>query len=313
MNTSQALEKFNLEDQSQIKQYYEENGYVVIKSAIQEKNIQNFINAYEEIKHNPFFVYYSQSRHVGTRPELNEHGYIQESMQNASRLAFFKKFSQGIQNCIYHPNIAAALQVITGEAIHVSWQNMFFDQSTGTVEHQDSWYLDTEPAGNLVGVWVALEDISPECGPFFVVPQSHKIGLLDRKDYPNHNDFVDIVKKKMSELGNNKKAMTIDKGDIIIWHPYLIHGALNCQNSNLSRKSFTSHYYPLKYTAKDTEKDKAFSIYNHQSPRETQEKNIKSAFKYSDYMYNLMVAGLFIKDYVLSVKTRMSMRRSDYE
>jgi len=55
---------------------------------------------------------------------------------------------------------------------------MFFDQSVGTIEHQDSWYLDTEPAGRLIGVWYALEEIDRNSGPFFVVPKSHTLKLV---------------------------------------------------------------------------------------------------------------------------------------
>ena len=40
------------------------------------------------------------------------------------------------------------------------YQNMIFDKSTSTVDHIDSYYLDTIPAGELVGVWIALEGIT---------------------------------------------------------------------------------------------------------------------------------------------------------
>ena len=51
---------------------------------------------------------------------------------------------------------------------------MFFDKSKGTQLHQDTWYLDTQPRGNLVGVWIALENINMSSGPFVVYTNTDK-------------------------------------------------------------------------------------------------------------------------------------------
>ena len=306
------ITKFEITDQQKIHDYFEKNGYVVISNAIHESKIKKFISSYEKARHHPLFVYYSQSLHVGMRPELNQYGYIQDSMQNASRLAFFKSFSQSYQDCIYDTAVSQALGSVTGCDSHISWQNMFFDQSTGTIEHQDSWYLDTSPPGNLVGVWFALEDIKPASGPFFLLPGSHKLGLIDRKTFPDHEQFVAEVRRIVDSGEFEKKPMTLNKGDILLWHPYLIHGAFSVEDPSLSRKSFTSHFYPASSQAKDTEQDKLLSIYNHQSPKPTHNASISSAYRFSDYFYSLLVFGLFVKHRLMSVKKRMSMRREEY-
>jgi len=305
--------KFELDDKKSIHDHFEKFGYVVIKDAINTNKIDAFIDSYESIRNQPLFVYYSQSIHVSTRPKLNAHGFIQESMQNASRLTFFKKFSQSFQSCIYDKNVSAALTAISGENQHVSWQNMFFDKSTGTIEHQDSWYLDTEPAGNLIGAWYALEDIHIDSGAFFVFPESHKIGLIDRDVYQKHDGYVTAVNEQIKNLKINKKSMTLCKGDILLWHPYLIHGADTCTDESLSRKSFTSHFYPIKYNVKNVEKNKILSIYDHKHPKVTKNPNIYSAFRYADSIYNILVYGLYFKNKLLSIRKNLSMRREDYK
>lgn len=305
------MKKFNILDDENIFNYYQKNGYVVIKQAIKNNKIDDFIKSYKSIRHNRLFVYYSQSIHIGTRPILNKYSYIKESMQNASRLAFFKNFSKTFQACIYDENISRSLSIINKEKKHISWQNMFFDQSVGTVEHQDSWYLDTEPAGNLIAVWYALENIDEGSGAFFVIPGSHKIGLLDRRKYPNHDDFVNETKNKIKKLGIDKKPMYLEKGDILLWHPYLIHGAFKCEDESKSRKSFTSHFYPISCKAKDTEKAKLLSIYNHKKPKKTQNKNIYSAYRFNDYFYNILVYILYVKNSLFK-RELFSMRREDY-
>ncbi|MBE8189644.1 MAG: hypothetical protein HAW58_01985 [Candidatus Thioglobus sp.] len=305
------MKKFNLNEAQEIHNYYQEFGYVVIKNVISASKINRFLGAYQQIKKNRFFVYYSQSIHIVTKPILNEFSYIKESMQNASRLAFFKDFSKSFQQCIYAENVSVALSKISKKEKHTSWQNMFFDQSVGTVEHQDSWYLDTEPPGNLIGVWYALEDIHPDSGAFFVVPKSHKIGLLDRNSYPNHNDFVNATKQQIAKFGVDKKAMCLQKGDILLWHPYLVHGAFQAADESKSRKSFTAHFYPSEFKAKDTEKSKILSIYDHKNPKKTENKNIYSAYKFNDYFYNILVYILYAKGFLFKRKI-FSMRREDY-
>ena len=70
--------------------------------------------------------------------------------------------------------ILSVLQEIGATETYSMWQNMLFDSSTGTIDHFDSWYLDTNPPGNLIGVWVALENIDDANGVFHVYPKSHK-------------------------------------------------------------------------------------------------------------------------------------------
>ncbi len=305
------IQKFNLDNEKDIHDYFLENGYVVINNAIPHQTIDEFIYEYEHIKKSPFFIYYSQSIHISTRPRLNKYSYIEESMQNASRLKFFNNFSSKIQSCLYGKNVSKALSCVTGKEKHISWQNMFFDKSTGTIEHQDSWYLDTQPPGGLVGVWYALENIHQNSGPFFVFPGSHKMGLIEREKFPDHNDFVTEIQRISNQLNIPKKAMCLNKGDILLWHPFLIHGAFQCSDESKSRKSFTSHFYPQGLTAKDTEKKKLLSIYNHNKPKPTANKDICLAYRYHDYFYNVLVCFLYIKN-KLKTNKLFSMRREDY-
>jgi phytanoyl-CoA hydroxylase len=306
---------FALEQSQEISDYFAQYGYVVLRDLISHAQIDVFLTSYNKIKISPWFVYYSQSIHRCIRPDLTDAGYIKESMQNATRLAFFTDFVKSFKACIYSENVAVALTAVDGYEKHVSWQNMFFDKSTGTIEHQDSWYLDTSPPGALIGVWFALEDIQDNCGSFFVCPGSHKLGLIDRNDYPVHEEFVKRVQELTANSVMEKRPMYLNKGDILLWHPYLIHGAFRCLDESLSRKSFTSHYYPLGLKAKDTESTKKFSVYNHKNlkPTEKQHRRIYSAYRFNDYFYNLLVYLLFFKENLARAKAKTSMRRENYE
>jgi phytanoyl-CoA hydroxylase len=126
-------------------------------------------------------------------------------------------------------------------------QNMFFDRSTGTIEHQDHYYLDSNPPGKMVAAWYALENIHEDAGCFFVLPGSHKGKIIERDsalNFSDHKTFVEKIKDLINKGEYEYLSFPLSKGDVLFWHPYTIHGAYNNQNPLFSRKSFTAHYYP---------------------------------------------------------------------
>ena len=119
------------------------------------------------------------------------------------------------------------------------WQNMFFDKSVGTVDHFDSWYLDTDPPGSLIGAWFALEDIDGKGGTFHIYPHSHKIDFSQCFNY-SHDEFIKFSADKAKKF--DKHELKIQKGDVLFWHPNLIHGSSSQNTEGYSRKSLTAHY-----------------------------------------------------------------------
>jgi phytanoyl-CoA hydroxylase len=252
---STSITKFTVDEATNIKEYYYSQGYVVIKSLLCHEKIDNLIKQYEKIKLSKFFIYYSQSVHRPLRPRITPEGFIEESIERPSHLKFFPGFSKATLNCLVDPEISDVLSILSGSFSHSLWLNMFFDKSPGTVEHQDHYYLDTNPPGNLLGVWYALEDIHPDSGCFFVVPGSHQGEVISRKNsslkkegiealVPEHDEMRKKIMNLIREKNYKYKAFPLDKGDVLFWHPYTIHGAYNNSNPQFSRKSLTGHFYP---------------------------------------------------------------------
>ncbi len=250
-----SITKFAMNDVTGIKDYYESYGYVVLQTLLDRAKIDYFIKQYEKIKRNKFFIYYSQSLHAPLRPKITPEGFIEESMERVQDLKFSPGFSQAALKCLIDRQISDVLGILSGSSSHTLWQNMFFDKSTGTVEHQDHYYLDTDPPGNLIGVWYALENIHPDSGCFFVIPSSHKAQVISRENtslkkgglkalVPDHDEMRKKIINLIREKNCEYKTFPLDKGDVLFWHPYTIHGAYQNKNPQFSRKSFTAHFYP---------------------------------------------------------------------
>jgi phytanoyl-CoA hydroxylase len=237
------------------------------------------------------------------RPEFNEHGFIRESMLNPSRLGLFPGFSGAIKRCLYHEALSSALCTLDGHDRHVSWQDMFFDLSTGTIDHADTWYLDTEPAGSMVGACIALENIANQAGTFFVVPRSHRVAPLNREVHRDHEEFRKATLQLVADHGFRRQAMPLDKGDVILWHPCLVHGAFSNVDARCSRKSLTSHYFPLGMKRRGSTTTPV---------RATANPRIFSLRHGNDSLSNLLMYAKFAKDALRGRAAKMDMRRKSY-
>ena len=310
-----SLTKFSKNNAAEIKKYYESQGYVVIKNLLNHQKIDRFIEQYEQIKRNQLFIYYSQSVHMPLRPTITPEGYIEESMERVQDLKFFPGFSKATLDCLIDRQISDVLSMISGWSSHALWQNMFFDKSTGTVEHQDHYYLDTEPPGNLIGAWYALEDIHPESGCFFVIPGSHKGRVIGRKNLSTVPEGInalvpehDRMRKEMMNLIREQKyeykAFPLNKGDVLFWHPYTIHGAYKNKNPQFSRKSFTAHFYPSHLQRANTK-----------TPWLKQSSNPNILIRANDlrvYAWNVKQYATYFLNKLRSQQPLVDMRRNSY-
>lgn len=225
---------------------FEDQGYQIFKNAIPSFLIDKCLSNLEKIKKRKTFLYYSQSTHRWIRPKLSRDGFLINSILNPTLHGHSPLFANSVKEILYSDGVYNALHTVARNTYDfVAWQDMAFDQSTGTIDHIDSWYLDTEYPGGVIGVWIALEDISIESGPFFVCPGSHRLGSISKKDVPHHDKFLSLIKARITEYQLDRKPMLLKKGDILLWNSLLIHGAFAPTDAKFSRKSLTSHFYPL--------------------------------------------------------------------
>ncbi len=283
--------------------------FKVYQNQIPYTLIESLLNQHKSFKKNPFSIFRAQGTTHFERPIINEYGNQANSIHNPHLLGFNKSFSSQIEKIITHTNISKCLKEFTGSNEHVWYQSMFFDKSTGTKLHQDTWYLDTIPNGRLVGVWIALEDIEYSSGPFCIYTNS---------DVKKHNsedfDFDNIDNdKNFIKLYPNAKRFdfTAKKGDILIWDSFTIHGALLPKDNSMTRKSLTAHFYPTGVSIQAAPIKRFFSIYNHKQPSLTSNTHIKKATTINPLIYQSICYVLFVLEKVQGLKKILMRERND--
>ncbi len=303
------LNKFPVSEKNEIKEYYDSYGYVIVENLLNHSKIQYLLDSYEIIKHSNSFVFFSQDTHIPTRPKLTQEGFIENSILNPASLKLWKQFSQSVEECLVDENITAVLNVLSEASSYVMMQNMFFDKSTGTVEHQDHYYLDSEPPGKMVAAWYSLEDIHEDAGCFFVLPGSHKGRVIERKsasNFSDHDTFVKQINNLINEGNYEYRSFPLKKGDVLFWHPYTIHGAYNNRDPRFSRKSLTAHYYPSELTP----------LYAGKVPthRRTSNSNITILGSQKEcYISNAMHYVRYVANYIRGKGPDYDMRRDSYK
>jgi phytanoyl-CoA hydroxylase len=125
---------------------------------------------------------------------------------------------------------------------------MYFEGNSATWEHQDSYYLDSEKVGEMAAAWIAMEEIAPRSGRFFICPGSHKIRLsehgLANNIAEHHEVYISSVVDKIRDLDLQIRAPVLEKGDVLFWNALTIHGSLDSQDPVRSRSSVTCHAIP---------------------------------------------------------------------
>jgi len=120
--------------------------------------------------------------------------------------------------------------------------------------HSDSIHMTTYPAGGLLGVWIALDDISESNGPLHYYAGSHKLPYYMNADYNNEGSrwligdksytaYEEMIDRKINDIGLPKKIFTASKGDLLVWHANLFHGGEPHTDKNKTRKSMVLHYF----------------------------------------------------------------------
>lgn len=276
--------------------HFSVEGYVVIPKALPPVLLDEVLLAQKAARKNPLLIYRGQGVVGYERPKWDEYGHMIRSIQNPHLLGLAPRLSRSICKLVFSSSISDALLRTTGISRWVNWQTMLFDRSVGTEVHLDTWFLDTEPKGHLIGAWMALEDIQPEAGPFLIYPRSQELavpteisglnGLIQRKQELSYALEQQAVKPI---------RLLLRKGDLVLWNSLVAHGSDLPTSKNATRKSVTAHFYPYEMNVANPPIQRFLSIYNHKKPREVKTGKLYQAATIMPSLYS----GICVLMYIL--------------
>jgi phytanoyl-CoA hydroxylase len=140
------------------------------------------------------------------------------------------------------------------------YTSLLFERGSEQELHRDSPLFVTRPEGRYLGVWVALEDTDHDNGPLLVVAGSHRLPPLDlhamatklygdpanapADDGAGWDTYQGAVRAQVAEAGLTPREVHVQAGDVIIWHPLLVHGGAHQRARHRTRRSLVIHVTP---------------------------------------------------------------------
>lgn len=203
----------------------------------------------KEVK--PFTGYmYRQTTARAEKHQKNENGWVMNPVLNLqsvdpSKFPNFRRYAT--ETILANDRLRDALAALLGETPKIV-QSMYFEGNSETWEHQDSYYLDSETIGELIGAWIAVEDIAATAGRFFICPQSQRIRLADHSlrnnIAENHDAYISSVVDEIKNRDLEIRAPALRKGDVMFFNALTMHGSLKSQDEGKARSSITCHVIP---------------------------------------------------------------------
>ncbi|XP_020024816.1 phytanoyl-CoA dioxygenase, peroxisomal [Castor canadensis] len=225
------------------RQFYEKNGFLVIKNLVSDDDIQRFRDEFEKISRSevkPFGLMVMKDVSI----LKSEHSLSEKVV---SKIQGFQEDEELFRYCRL-PQILKYVECFTGPdimAMHTMLINKPPDSGKKTSRHplhQDLHYFPFRPPNHIVCAWTAMEHIDRNNGCLVVLPGTHK-GHLRPHSYPQWEGGVNILFHGIQDYDQNdaRKYLVMEKGDTVFFHPLLIHGSGQNKTQGF-RKAISCHF-----------------------------------------------------------------------
>ena len=154
------------------------------------------------------------------------------------------KLSAAAERALHAPRIVDALVSVIGPNVK-AMQSMLFIKSEGKpgqAWHQDEFFIPTRDR-SLTAVWIALDDATIENGCLWVLPGSHRRGVIypaREQDDPRFDCTTESYDFPYADA--DAVPVEIPAGTALIFNGYLLHRSLENSGRHGYRRALANHY-----------------------------------------------------------------------
>tara|TARA_Y100001963_G_C6742382_1_gene429675 strand:- start:587 stop:1501 length:915 start_codon:yes stop_codon:yes gene_type:complete len=225
---------------------YLEDGYLVVSNILSSSEVDEVTSDIIKIARGEYPCKLNMRNHY----EGLSDNFILRDINN---IRWPHTISPVIQKYMKHKNICNVLDKIVGSHLY-NWNggtksmlSQLFcrsPKSVGQAWHQDEYWIPTRDR-SMTGVWIALDDVTIDNGCMWVIPKSHKEGIVypmrkKTKEECSHWDEADVCYNFPNE--ETKSPAEMKKGDAIFWNGYTVHGSFKNTTEDLYRRALVFHY-----------------------------------------------------------------------
>lgn len=217
--------------------FYEENGYLVVPDLISAAEL-------EELRSETTAICRGERGDVrGFVP--NESGETEEDiLRRYLCIHFPHKISDVMTRYLSTPAMTEILTEIIGPDVKCM-QSMLFIKATGKpgqAWHQDEFFIPTRDR-TLVGGWIAMDDATIENGCLWLIPGSHKAGVI----WPqwDHDDRrFDCTGEAYGFPYRDEDAIPVEvkAGTVVFFNGYVLHRSFPNHAQSGYRRVLVNHF-----------------------------------------------------------------------
>jgi phytanoyl-CoA hydroxylase len=233
-------------------QFFNDNGYLIVENAFSRDEIDALLSEGVQICR-------GERGEVKGLPEVHPSESDDEVMRRVLCVHYPHKISKIVHGALSHPAIVEVLTGVVSPNVKCM-QSMLFIKAAGKpgqAWHQDEDFIPTRDR-SLIGVWIALDDATVKNGCLWVIPGSHKHGILwklEDKDDPNFDCSPESVGFPYTD--EDAVPVELKAGSMVVFNGYLLHRSLPNMLESGYRRSLVNHYMSaeslLPWTPRDGE------------------------------------------------------------
>ena len=217
--------------------FYHENGFLVLDRVLTAEETDALTAEAARICRN------ADGRINGVGP-APAHLSDDEVMQKTLCIHFPHKLSPLLHGTLSHPRIVQALTTTIGPNVKAMQSMLFFKAAgkPGQAWHQDEDYIPTRDR-SLLGAWIALDNATVENGCLWIIPGSHKPGILWKQEWHGDRSFDCALESRgFPYTVADEVPVEVKKGSVVFFNGYSLHRSLPNRAQSGYRRALVNHY-----------------------------------------------------------------------
>ena len=192
---------------------YHEQGFIAVNNAFTPAEVEAGINGLVDLiaERNPDFSIIQF--HSSVRDRLDSLT-LEERLDNVRKIGQFTNYDQRLHDLAFHPKLMRVVETLLGAKAELYQSMALIKPPHGREKpwHQDHAYFDLTLETRVVGVWIALDEATPENGCMRVLPGWHRRGIFSHFQLRD----LQICDAEMEGLQLERVAAPLPPGDFAL-------------------------------------------------------------------------------------------------
>ena len=217
--------------------FFAENGFLALADALTPDEV-------EALRDETVRICRGEMGDVAGLPPVGRDDSDDDVIRRTLCVHFPHKLSPLMFDRLAHPSIRDVLTRLIGPNVKCM-QSMLFIKSAGKpgqAWHQDEAFIPTRDR-SLTGAWIALDDATVENGCLWVIPGSHRPGVIwPAKEHDDERFDCVVEAFDFPYTDDDAVAVEVTAGSIVFFNGYLLHRSFPNRAAGGFRRALVNHY-----------------------------------------------------------------------